>query len=115
MKKLILLLIFIILSCAKDTQRVAMECYVYDSTTKKPVEDVEITQQLDGENVIVAKTSAKGYFKVTRSTKLSFGMETHNLANLFFLKKNGYLTDTIETSGGANDLYKQDSIFLRKL
>lgn len=112
MKRLIILSFFTILSCTNDTQRIAMECYVYDSMTKTPVKNVEVTQLLDGENAIIAVTSSKGYFKVDKLSKLKIGMESHNLASLILLKKQGYLTDTIEVYGGINDLYKKDSIFI---
>lgn len=114
MKKLIFLLTFMILSCTKDTQRISMECYIYDFSTKAPINNVEITQLLDGKNVILTKTSTKGYFKVDKLTQLSLGMESRNLASLIFLKKEGYITDTIEIYGGTNDTYKRDSIFLKK-
>jgi hypothetical protein len=116
MKKnnLLLLVLVLLVSCTKDTQRVEMKCYVYDSISKTPIENVEVIQLLDGEHVVVAMSSTKGYFEVSKQTKLSLGMEFHNLANLILLKKQNYLTDTIEVYGNSNDLYKKDSIFMKK-
>lgn len=111
------LLIFVLLfiSCVKDTQRVEMKCYIYDSISKTPIKDVKVIQLLDGKHVVIAMSSKKGYFEVNRQTKLSLGMESHNLANLILLKKQGYLTDTIKIYGNSNDLYKKDSLFMKKL
>lgn len=115
MKKLVILLNFISLSCVKDAQRIAMEGYVYDSVTKIPIKDVKIMQSLDAKDIILAVTSTKGYFKVNSLSSLGFGMERHQLANLILLKKPGYLSDTIEIFGGSNDMYRSDSIFLKRI
>lgn len=70
---------------------------------------------LDGKRTVQAKTSEKGYFEIDQSTKLSFGMESHKLANIFFIEKNGFQTDTLEVYGGINDVFKKDSIFMKSL
>lgn len=114
-KNNLLLLLLLFVSCARDTQRVEMKCYVYDSISKTPIENVEVIQLLDGEHVVVAISSIKGYFEVCKQTKVSLGMASHNLANLILLKKKNYLTDTIEVYGNSNDLYKKDSIFMKRL
>lgn len=113
-KKIALLLLLLFVSCDKDTQRVEMKCYIYDSISKTPIENVEVIQLLDGEHVVVAISSIKGYFEVSKQTKVSLGMESRNLANLILLKKQNYLTDTIEVYGNSNDLYKKDSIFMKR-
>ncbi|WP_443937007.1 hypothetical protein [Pedobacter sp. MW01-1-1] len=117
MKNRILMLIFcfVCISCVKDIQRIPMECYVYDSKTKTPLQNVNITQILKGKKSIITKTSKNGYFKIDKLTKLRFGMENHKLVNLFFLEKEGYKIDTIETYGGTNDVYKRDSIFMKSI
>lgn len=116
MKKINLLIsVLLFVSCVKDVQRVEMKCYVYDSVLKTPLKDVEVLQLLDGNHVVITVSSIKGYFEVSKQTKLNVGMESHNLANLILLKKSGYLTDTIEIYGNSNDLYKRDSIFMKRL
>ncbi|MEN4760128.1 hypothetical protein ABEG63_07280 [Chryseobacterium sp. C39-AII1] len=109
-----LFVVNISLSCVKDTKRIGMNCYVYDFDTKKPINNVEVCQLINDEEQIIARTSINGNFKVQEVTKLKLGMESHKLANLILLKKEGYVTDTIETYGNKNDLYHEDSIFLKK-
>ncbi|MCP2028469.1 hypothetical protein L1276_003639 [Flavobacterium sp. HSC-32F16] len=91
-----------------------MKCYIYDSVLKTPVKSVEVVQLLDGKHIVITMSSVKGYFEVSKQTKLTMGMESHNLGNLILLKKQGYLTDTIEIYGNSNDLYKRDSIFMKR-
>ncbi len=115
MKKInLLILALLFMSCVKDTQRVEMKCYIYDSALKTPVKNVEVVQLLDGKHVVITMSSVNGYFEVSKQTKLTMGMESHNLGNLILLKKQGYLTDTIEIYGNSNDLYKRDSIFMKR-
>lgn len=115
MKKInLLILVLLFVSCVKDTQRVEMKCYIYDSISKTPIKNVEVVQLLDGKHVVITVSSIKGYFEVSKQTKLTLGMESHNLANLILLKKQNYLTDTIEIYGNSNDLYKKDSIFMKR-
>lgn len=115
MKKslLIILTLLFLVGCVKDTKRIPMEAYIYDSKTKKPLDNVSIFQILDGKKTQIATTSEKGQFKVKGLSQLTFGMEVHKLRNLFFLEKKGYETDSIETYGGANDFYKKDSLFMK--
>ncbi|WP_267404871.1 MULTISPECIES: hypothetical protein [unclassified Chryseobacterium] len=108
-----LFIVNISLSCVKDTERIGMNCYVYDFDTKKPINEVKVFQLVNGEEQIIARTSINGNFKVGEVTKLKIGMESHKLATLILLKKEGYVTDTIETYGNKNDLYHEDSIFLK--
>ena len=102
-----------LLACVKDTQRISMEGYIYDSITKEPLNNVFVYQILDGKKTKITKTSDRGQFKVNGLSQLTFGMEVHNLGNLFFLERKGYKTKTIETYGGTNDFYKKDSLFLK--
>ncbi len=82
-----LFLCFLCISCVKDIQRFPMECYVYDSKTKKTLKHVNVTQIFDGKKSIITTTSEKRYFKIEKLTKLSLGMENHKLVNIFFRKK----------------------------
>ncbi|MCD9856802.1 hypothetical protein LUD75_18910 [Epilithonimonas sp. JDS] len=115
MKKIVVVLLInsILLACVNDVERIPMECFVYDSITKKPLNDVNIFQILDGKKTHITTTSESGQFKVKGLSRLTFGMEVHKLSNLFFLEKEGYKIDTIETYGGKNDFYKKDSLFLK--
>lgn len=110
-----LFVVNISLSCVKDTERIGMNCYVYDFDTKKPINEVQVFQLLNGKEKKIAITSINGNFKVQEVTKLKLGMESHKLANLILLKKQGYTNDTLETFGNTNDFYEKDSIFLKKL
>lgn len=100
-------------SCVNDTKRNALECFVYDSITKKPITDVKVIQKLDGKRVLVAKTSKVGYFKIDKITELKLGMETHNLANMYFLEKNEFVVDTIISYGSPNTVDRRDSVFMK--
>jgi hypothetical protein len=100
-------------SCVNDIKRNALECFVYDSITKKPIPDLQVIQKLDGKRVLVAKTSKVGYFKIDKLTELKLGMETHNLTNVYFLEKNGYVVDTIISYSSSNAVDRRDSIFMK--
>lgn len=110
---LLIILALMYSSCVNDTKRNAIECFVYDSTTKKPIRDVQVIQKLDGKRVLVSTTSKLGYFKINKMTELKLGLETHNLTNLYYLEKEGYLIDTLISYGGINDIDKRDSVFLK--
>ncbi|OXG04114.1 hypothetical protein BC749_102788 [Flavobacterium araucananum] len=71
---LLIILALMYSSCVNDTKRNAIEGFVYDSKTKKPITDVQVTQKLDGKRVLAGTTSKVGYFKIDKITELKLGM-----------------------------------------
>lgn len=101
MKKYILFLLFLSLSCGKNNYY----GYIYDIDTKKPIEDVLVNDYLNKNKV---SSNIDGYFKLKKSGDFS---------SVIIFSKNDYQIDTIKSIVIANgerqiERFKGEIIYL---
>lgn len=99
-------------SCAKDTLREPLSANVYYD--ELPVKSAEVLVWKGYEKGFVkeTETDSLGFFELSKVSRYSLGLESHNLSQKFLIVKKDLSSDTLATPSKNNNKVN-DTIYLK--